>query len=249
MPKWCPGSVSLKQPKPQIFKCQSCGAEVEIWSDEATRPCPACRKDVFRAGMQSCLDWCKMAKECVGEAKYKMYGEMKAGLRKHTLVAAVEKYFGADSRRINHAKTVIAYAEAILKETPDADPNVVMAAAALHDIGIKNAELKFGSSAPEYQETEGPPVAAEILTDLGYEKAFIGEVCDIVGHHHHPRAEESVNYDVLFDADLLTNLSEARQSRSDAKPAAAETHFRMQPGRDIGVSSGLIADKRGAIGK
>lgn len=240
-PKWCPGSVILRQPKPELFRCQSCGSEVEIWSDEATRPCPSCGKDVFRAGTQSCLDWCRLAKECVGEDRYKRYGEMKTRLRKQALVGAMEKYFGNDVKRINHANAVIAYAEAILKETDGADPNVVISAAALHDIGIKNAEQKYGSSAPEHQEIEGPPVARVILTDLGYEEPFIHEVCDIVGHHHHPRAEESVNFDALYDADLLTNLSEARQCRKAGNSAPSPSaHFRTLTGRQIALSSGLI---------
>jgi hypothetical protein len=33
-------------------------------------------------------------------------------------------------------------------------------------------------------------------------------VCDIVGHHHHPRPEESTNFKCLYDADLITNLEE-----------------------------------------
>ena len=37
---------------------------------------------------------------------------------------------------------------------------------------------------------------------------MIEEVCDIIGHHHHPRAEESTNFKSLYDADLITNLDE-----------------------------------------
>jgi hypothetical protein len=33
-------------------------------------------------------------------------------------------------------------------------------------------------------------------------------VCDIVGHHHHPREVETTNFKVLYDADLITNLQE-----------------------------------------
>jgi hypothetical protein len=31
-------------------------------------------------------------------------------------------------------------------------------------------------------------------------------VCDIIGHHHHPRSQETINFRVLYDADLITNL-------------------------------------------
>jgi len=29
-----------------------------------------------------------------------------------------------------------------------------------------------------------------------------------VGHHHHPRDEETVNFKVLYDSDLIVNLEE-----------------------------------------
>lgn len=71
--KHCPGSIGFVQPKPEIFLCQGCGREVEIWSDEATGSCPVCSKTVFRPSLQSCLDWCKHAQECVGEEKLTQY--------------------------------------------------------------------------------------------------------------------------------------------------------------------------------
>ena len=33
--------------------------------------CPKCNKIVFRGEASSCIKWCKYAKECVGEEKYK----------------------------------------------------------------------------------------------------------------------------------------------------------------------------------
>ena len=39
------------------------------------------------------------------------------------------------------------------------DPRIVVAAAVLHDIGIQEAERKHGSSGPQGQELEGPPIA------------------------------------------------------------------------------------------
>ena len=71
----CPGSQRFKKPYPETFKCSRCGADVEIWSDEFSAPCPQCGIKVDRGagGDQCCLDWCKSAKECVGEKIYKDY--------------------------------------------------------------------------------------------------------------------------------------------------------------------------------
>lgn len=207
--KHCPGSLGVVQPKPEMYRCPACGREVEIWSDEAAGMCPACQKTVFRPGMQSCLDWCRHAKECVGEEKLTQYDRMKKLLRKQALSNAVEAYFGEDLRRIRHARRTAEYAEMILAGEEKADPNIVIAAALLHDIGIKNAEEKHGSAAPVHQEAEGPPVARRIMQELDYSEEFMREVCDIIGHHHHPREVETVNFKILYDADQLVNAEES----------------------------------------
>jgi len=81
----------------------------------------------------------------------------------------------------------------------------------LHDIGIHEAEKKYESTAAKYQETEGPPIARTILEKLGASADLIQEVCDIIGHHHHPREEETLNFKVLYDADRIVNMEEANK--------------------------------------
>ncbi len=236
--KRCPGSLGFVQPKPEMFACPACGREVEIWSDEATRECPACGKTVFRPGMQSCLDWCKHAVECVGDEKLAQYVRMKGMMRKQALARAMEDYFGDDARRIRHAQRTAEYAERILADTPEADPNIVMAAAYLHDIGIRNAEAKYGSADAAHQETEGPPVARDILRRLDYAEAFIGEVCDIVGRHHHPRPEETANFKALYDADQLVNAEESL-ARANEPRAAIASRLLTEAGRKLSIELSL----------
>jgi predicted amidophosphoribosyltransferase len=69
----CPGSQRFKQPQPENIKCPFCGADVEIWTDEAEALCPKCRKTTTREEGQSCLDWCKYARECVGDEIYNRF--------------------------------------------------------------------------------------------------------------------------------------------------------------------------------
>jgi len=118
---------------------------------------------------------------------------------------AMKDYFGADRRRIDHALRVAGFAEEILAHEPG-DRQVVMAAAFLHDIGIREAERKFGSSAGDLQEQEGPPVAREILSSLGYGEALIAEVCAIIASHHSPGEVETDNFRIIWDADWLVNI-------------------------------------------
>ena len=47
---------------------------------------------------------------------------------------------------------------------------------------------------------------------------MINEVCDIVGHHHHPREEETTNFKALYDADLIVNLDDTNKKN----PMSAE---------------------------
>lgn len=151
---------------------------------------------------------------------------MKEAPRKQELCRALENYFGADARRVRHAKRTAEYAELILPGEAGADPGVVIAAALLHDIGIRNAEAKYGSADPAQQEAEGPPAARGILEALGCPEDFIREVCDIIGHHHHPRAEETANFKVLYAADRLVNLEEEQPGAAAAPPVSQTVELR-----------------------
>lgn len=121
--------------------------------------------------------------------------------------AAMRAYFGSDQRRIDHALRVTGFAEELLK-SEKGDRLVVIAAALLHDIGIREAERKFGSSAGNLQEQEGPPVAREILTGLGLAEAVIDEVCAIIASHHSPGEVDTDNFRIIWDADWLVNLGD-----------------------------------------
>jgi len=121
--------------------------------------------------------------------------------------AAMRAYFGSDQRRIDHALRVTGFAEEILN-SEKGDRLVVVAAALLHDIGIREAERKYGSSAGNLQEQEGPPVAREILTGFGFADAVIGEVCEIIASHHSPGEVDTDNFRIIWDADWLVNLGD-----------------------------------------
>ncbi len=70
-------------------------------------------------------------------------------------------YYQGRPRYINHFLKVYGYAKAIGSlEGLNEDTQFILEAAALvHDIGIKPALEKYGSSSGKYQETEGPAQA------------------------------------------------------------------------------------------
>lgn len=66
----CPGQDN-KDLKTEILGCSNCGYKVEIFSDELHVKCPKCKTLLCRERLPSCVDWCKMASECVGEKRFK----------------------------------------------------------------------------------------------------------------------------------------------------------------------------------
>lgn len=203
----CPGALSFSQPHPDIFNCPKCGQEVEMWSDEAKTTCSGCGETVVRGGENNCLDWCKYAKDCVGGQVYGKYMQNKTAILKEKLLKDLEEHFGDDKKRIDHAKKVMSFAGELLKHEK-ADWHIVIPASILHDVGIKEAEKKYGSSAGNYQEKEGPAIARQILINHGFKREDIEEICAIVAHHHSPGKIDTLNFKVLYDADWLVNLKD-----------------------------------------
>ena len=79
----CPGSQKFSQPEPENIKCPFCGAVAEIWTDEVTAKCPKCKKITTRQQGQSCLDWCRYARECAGDEVYNKYMKNKKNVVKY----------------------------------------------------------------------------------------------------------------------------------------------------------------------
>jgi HD superfamily phosphodiesterase len=202
----CPGQDKRKV-TPQAVFCPACGCETEMFSDEIKASCPKCRKVFYREVLPACIDWCASAKECIGQQAYGEYIINKSLLLKDKLLFELKEHFGTDLKRINHARRVLDYAEEILRRE-GGDWQIVVPSAILHDVGIKPAEERYGSSAGHLQEKEGPEIARKILLKLGFKKNEIEEICQIVAHHHSPGKINTLNFKVLYDADWLVNLKD-----------------------------------------
>jgi len=204
--KQCPGSSAFAQPKLEIVECPDCGGDVEVWSDEADGLCPACKKPVVRRNTQACMDWCRYAVQCLGEVKYKQYRTMKTQMRKQALVQAMQDYLGKDEPRKARALRTMAFAEEILCEERDADPNVVMAAAVLGDLTCPCTQAATGSGPAAAADAAGP--VATILEKLEYPNGFVKAVCTIVGRPQPGPEEKDLNFRIVHDARLLAFSSD-----------------------------------------
>lgn len=245
---FCPGSMKFRQPEPDEIKCSNCGYKAEIWTDEIQITCPKCKNKILRLQQgANCLDWCKAAERCIGKEVYQTYKQNKAITTKDKLLKELEDYFGEDTKRINHAKKVLGFAEEILRQE-QADWHIVIPAAILHDAGIKIAEEKYGSSAGNLQEKEGPEVARKILLKAGLPKSDIEEICAIIAHHHSPGEINTENFKVLYDADWLVNLKDEADIKDKTKlNRIIDKIFLTSTGKELAKKIYLLDENGGEI--
>ena len=210
----CPGQDSRYWKPGSIFEtqCPHCGADLEFFKDDTTRLCKKCGKRIINPQMDfGCASYCPHAEQCLGGLPPELIAQ-KEDLLKDRVAIEMKRYFTTDFKRIGHATRVARYAEEMAKKEKG-NPAVILSAAYLHDIGIHEAERKYQSTAARYQEEEGPPIARQILTKLGAREDLIEEVCDIVGHHHHPRDEGNHQ----FQSDLRRGPDRQPGGKSEGK--------------------------------
>lgn len=185
---------------------------MEFFKDDTTRKCKNCGQKLLNPKIDfGCASYCKYAEQCLGDLPPDLLAE-KDNLLKDRVAVEVKRHFGHDFKRIGHAAKVARYAEQIVNKEKG-DPAVVLCAAYLHDIGIPESERKNKTTAAMHHEEEGPPIAREILTELGAGDELTDEVCDIISHHHHPRTKETLNFKILYDADFIVNLEQRQKEK------------------------------------
>ncbi|MEW5735750.1 MAG: HD domain-containing protein [Thermodesulfobacteriota bacterium] len=215
----CPGQSTMFWTDRDVFEipCGSCGADVEFFRDDAKRRCGKCGNIVYNPKLNlGCATWCEHAKECLGYDPKEKYGDAEQGQEAlvDRLIGEMKRTFGKDEERIAHALRVLENAKAILKETPGADPKVVFAAALLHDIGIQEAERKHGSNAGRFQEMEGPAIAEPIMKGLKLDPATIDHVVKIIANHHSARDIDTIEFRILWDADVIVNIPDEHADKT-----------------------------------
>jgi len=206
----CPGQDLRYWKSEDIFEvpCAQCGAPIEFWKDDVRRKCSGCGYRMINPKLDfGCAAYCRYAEQCVGRLPEEIRNRRIIPL-KDRLIVEVREFWGADLKRLAHAMQVSRYAEELVR-LEGGDPNVVIAAGLLHDVGIPEALRKYGSAAGPYQEKEGPPIARDILERAGVDPEVIEEICDIIAHHHSPGSEETLSFRILSDADWLLNGKEA----------------------------------------
>lgn len=126
------------------------------------------------------------------------------------IIKEMIKYFDGDLRRINHALKVYTFADIIShsENISSQKRKILLAAAVVHDLGIKIAEDKYDSSAGKYQEQEGPAQAEKILKKFNFDDKFIERISFLVGSHHSYNKIDGIDFQILVEADFLVNIYE-----------------------------------------
>ncbi|SMC27789.1 HDIG domain-containing protein [Desulfacinum hydrothermale DSM 13146] len=234
----CPGQDSRFWRPGAIFeaKCPQCGHAVEFFKDESSRKCPHCGHKFVNPKMDfGCAAYCKFAEQCLGDLPPELLAQ-RDSLLKDRVALEMKKYFGRDFKRIAHASKVARYAEQLALEM-GADPAVVLSAAYLHDVGLRDA------SAEDHAE-KGVDVARQILTHLGAREELIQEVGAIIQSHHEPPSQASLNFQCVFDADTLVNLEEALgTAEGTSGPLEDEIEHRLLTEAGKALARKVLMDK------
>lgn len=150
------------------------------------------------------------------------------------LFLAMIHFDAGDPKRIQHFTKVHSYAR-LIAQSEGMDPEAeftLEAAAYVHDIGIPIAEKKYGYENGKLQEQEGPPAARKLLTSLGFPKNVISRVEFLVGHHHTYKNIDSLDYQILVEADFLVNMYEDGADEKTVR-AVRKNIFRTKIGTEI----------------
>ncbi len=227
----CPGQDQRFWKPEDIFEvqCPDCGGTVEFFKDEPKLKCHKCGQMVVNPKIDlGCAEWCQYAEQCLGVSVIKNLKVMR-----EKLIGRMKNVFGDDRKRIEHALSVLDYAEQI-QNVEGGDPLIVRAAAILHDIGIQEAERKYGSPAGKYQEIEGPPIAEEILKGYDISAEAIEHICRIIANHHSAKDIDTIEFRIVWDADQLVNLlTDSSRATNDKLKEIIDKTFKTGEGRRL----------------
>ena len=131
------------------------------------------------------------------------------------------QYYRNDPKRIQHFTKVHSYAKLIgeLSGMQGEELLTLEVAAYVHDIGIKVAEEKYGSSNGR-------------LGRMHFDEKIIRRVSYLVGHHHTYDQIDGLDYQILVEADFLVNLYEDGVTK-EAVMHAYNKIFRTEHGKRI----------------
>jgi hypothetical protein len=180
------------------------------------------------------------------KAKKERYKEAKAEKRKekaryaeklNPVIEDMRAVFSSVPYGIDHTLKVLENARQIIKaeKTNWQSAVIIELSAVLHDIGAIEAQKKYGSMEGCFQEQEGPAIARNILEKYDYEPAIIDRVCFIVGNHHTLEKIDGMDFQILWEADLIENMQVMEDIIRDAEQLKRfiSDNFKTESGKKL----------------
>jgi len=150
------------------------------------------------------------------------------------LIAAMVEYENGVPHRIHHFLKVYGFAKTIgeLENLDEGSRFILETAAIVHDIGIKPALEKYGSSAGKYQEELGGSPARNLLGRLDFDEMVIDRVVFLVEHHHTYTGVDGLDWQMLLESDFLVNMLEEEMT-AEAIKSVYDKVFKTETGRRL----------------
>lgn len=246
----CPGQDTRFWKQDDVFEieCPKCHYSVEFFKYDVKRKC-RCGHEMVNPKIDfGCAQWCSYGDKCLEslpeDVRTVQKDEQNKRLRERIL-HEIKKHFGQGSGSLAHALKVAHYAEEILK-IEGGHPLIVLSAAYLHGLGTKEAHGKHEHPSPE-EEKEAAASAREILKKLNIQREIYDEICDIIGHHGHPRERETLHFQIFYEADRLSAIEDgfSREPEKDVIGKAIQTATGQKLAQDLYRRSGQPPERRG----
>ena len=218
----CPGQDMQYWESDAIFEvnCPECDQQVEFYKDDTTRKCGHCGHRFVNPQMDfGCAAYCKYAEQCLGTLPEEFIGS-RDNFLKDKVAVEIKRFYKTDFKQISRVSRIAHHAEKIGKEE-GANLGIILCAAYLNDIGLKQAEQKYDSREPDAVKKESLEIAAEILTRLGADTQVLEEVCRLIQIHGTADAHNVLESLILSDAQQ-TALLEEEHKTAPLAPAAIE---------------------------
>jgi HD superfamily phosphodiesterase len=152
-------------------------------------------------------------------------------------IEKMKELFEQEKRYINHSLKVLSYAEQIygMENVNQAFvKDVITLGSIFHDTGIPNALKKYGSPEFRYQENEGEITSRKALDEMGVRPDIRERVCYIIAHHHSFDCIDGLDFQILWEADMVVNLQEGNCTLN-GEPAEKfiERNFKTDSGKKL----------------
>lgn len=111
---------------------------------------------------------------------------------------------------IDHLIRVWTYSKMIgeLEGLDEQTQFVLEIAAITHDIACPLCREKYKSTNGKYQEREGEAMVRNFLVGIEIPEEQIERIAFLVGHHHTFNEIDSIDYQILVEADYIANATE-----------------------------------------